>query len=87
MRRKMIEFLVWVIGKLSKKCLVAVADGKETWFMGKGYAMGLHILSIAQVICVAVQMENTKLAITDAAKILEKLAPEYDKKGDGGNED
>lgn len=87
MRRKMIEFLVWVIGKLSKECLVAVADGKGSWFMGKGHVMILHLLSIAQVIRVAVQMEDTKLAMTDAAKILAKLAPEYDKKGDGGNED
>ena len=85
MRRKMIEFLVWVLGKLSKEYLVAVSHGNGTWFMGKGYAMSLHLLSIAQVIRVAVQMEDTKLAMTDAAKILEKLAPEYDKKGDGGD--
>lgn len=86
MRKKMIEFLVWVLGKLSEECLVAVDDGKGPWFMGKGYAMSLHIISIAQVIRVAVQMEDTKLALTDAAKILAKLAPEYDKKGAGGDD-
>jgi len=87
MRRKMIEFLVWGIGKLSKELLVVVDDGNGTWFMGKGHVMILHLLSIAQVIRVARQMDDTKVAITDAAAVLTKLAPEFDKKGDGGNED
>lgn len=40
MRKKMIEFLVWVLGKLSEEYLVAVSDGNGTLFIGKGYVDG-----------------------------------------------
>lgn len=86
MRKKMIEFLVWVLGKLSEEYLVAVSDGNGTLFIGKGYTMNLHLLSIAQVIRIAMQMKDAKRAVTDAAKVLTKLAPEFDKKGAGGDD-
>lgn len=86
MRKKMIELLVWALGKLSKEYVVTVSDEKGKLLVGKGYGMSLFLLSIEQVIRIAQQMKDTKLAIEFATKLLTKLAPEFDKKGAGGDD-